>query len=158
MHHFVTEICSHVHISVTKVLPYGIFVWCIVGSVRWIYSSIKTNDINHSKTKHNKCTVVYFLYILCQIYRYTTYVTSTMDFHNTKFQLFECNVFMANSFNSPVQYENLIKLPCSVIGDFEVCFQWHLSISLESNLILNELMIFQRLLYWKQFSIPVRLE
>ena len=32
MQHFVTEMCTCVHISVTKC---GIFVWCIVGFVRW---------------------------------------------------------------------------------------------------------------------------
>ena len=37
MHHFVIEMCTCVHISITKMVHYGIFVnvWCIVGFVRW---------------------------------------------------------------------------------------------------------------------------
>ena len=41
MHHFVTEMCTYVHISVTKwcikMEHCGIFFWCIVGFVRWFY-------------------------------------------------------------------------------------------------------------------------
>ena len=36
MHHFVTEMCIHAHFCY-KVVHCGIFVWCIVGSVRWVY-------------------------------------------------------------------------------------------------------------------------
>ena len=40
MHHIVTEMCTYVHISVTKWCIVGYFVWRIVGFVRWVYNYI----------------------------------------------------------------------------------------------------------------------
>ena len=36
MHHFVTEMCTHVHISVKRMVHFGIWLWRIVGSVQQI--------------------------------------------------------------------------------------------------------------------------
>ena len=36
MHHFVTEMCTHAHFCY-KMVHGGIFVWCIVGFVRWTH-------------------------------------------------------------------------------------------------------------------------
>ena len=44
-HHFVTEMCTHVHSSCYKVVYYAIFVWCIVGFVWWDYYS----DVTHNR-------------------------------------------------------------------------------------------------------------
>ena len=41
MHHFVTEMCTHVHISITKwVVRCGLWEWCIMWVVKYIYSML----------------------------------------------------------------------------------------------------------------------
>ena len=41
MHHVVTEMCTHLHISVTKMVHYGIQDWCIMGFVPQVYCCCK---------------------------------------------------------------------------------------------------------------------
>ena len=50
MHHFVTEICTHMHISVKKKVHCGIWDWYIVVFVRWIYSQTFVIELKSCKT------------------------------------------------------------------------------------------------------------
>ena len=53
MHHFVTEIWTHVLISVTKwCIDNGISDWCIVGFVRWVYW---TSSPGQFRRQHQNC-------------------------------------------------------------------------------------------------------
>ena len=48
VHHFVTEMCTCVHISVTKIVHCGIFVWCIVEFVICVYYRPIHLDCKHT--------------------------------------------------------------------------------------------------------------
>ena len=46
MYHFGTEMCTHVHISITKWCIVGLWDWCIVGFVRLAYWNV-AQEYNH---------------------------------------------------------------------------------------------------------------
>ena len=61
MQHFVAELCTCVHFCY-KMLHCGIFVWCIVGFVRWVYWSWLAGNL----LKHN---IHILLLLFCQFFQ-----------------------------------------------------------------------------------------
>ena len=54
VHHFVTEMCTCVHISVANG---ALWIWCIVGFVRWVYwrNAVRSKLIHKARTKWLSC-------------------------------------------------------------------------------------------------------
>ena len=72
MHHFVTEMCTRVRISFTNLVHCGIFVWYIVGFVRWVYAPETFGDT--SLNCGNTC----YLPILFMVTHYSDVIMGTM--------------------------------------------------------------------------------
>ena len=67
IHHFVTE-CAPVCTFLLKMVHCEIFVWCMVGFMKWVYSHLgQANFLGDVSFSLCQCSVMYF----CSIYEYT---------------------------------------------------------------------------------------